>query len=55
MKKFGGAYPISLKKVWVELMGLAAGPVSSPLLPLINEERTNLLACWSICVHWTKR
>jgi 4-hydroxy-tetrahydrodipicolinate synthase len=37
--KFGGAYPTQLKKVWAELMGLAAGPVRPPLMPLTDEER----------------
>ncbi|HXV81517.1 MAG TPA: dihydrodipicolinate synthase family protein [Candidatus Binatia bacterium] len=41
IKKFGGAYPTPLKKVWAELMGLAAGPVRPPLMTLTDEERTN--------------
>jgi 4-hydroxy-tetrahydrodipicolinate synthase len=41
MNKFGGAYPTPLKKVWAELMGLAAGPVRSPLLTLTPEERSS--------------
>jgi len=39
MNKFGGAYPTQLKKTWAELMGLAAGPVRPPLMPLTDEER----------------
>ncbi len=42
MAKFGGAYPTQMKKAWAELMGLPAGPVRPPLLPLTDEERTNL-------------
>ncbi len=39
--KFDGAYPTQLKKVWAELMGLAAGPVRPPLMPLTDDERTS--------------
>ncbi|OGP21885.1 MAG: hypothetical protein A2038_16010 [Deltaproteobacteria bacterium GWA2_57_13] len=41
MNKFGGAYPTQLKKTWAELMGLAAGPVRPPLMPLTDEERAS--------------
>jgi len=42
MNKYGGAYPTQMKKGWAELMGMSAGPVRPPLLPLTDEERTSL-------------
>jgi 4-hydroxy-tetrahydrodipicolinate synthase len=42
MPKYGGAYPTQMKKAWAELMGLPAGPVRPPLLPLTDEERGRL-------------
>ena len=42
MPKYGGAYPTQFKKVWAEFMGLPAGPVRSPLLPLTDEEKGRL-------------
>ena len=42
MPKFGGAYPTQFKKAWAELMGLPAGPVRPPLLPLTDEEKNEL-------------
>jgi 4-hydroxy-tetrahydrodipicolinate synthase len=42
MPKFGGAYPTQFKKAWAELMGLPAGPVRPPLLPLTDEEKSSL-------------
>ncbi len=42
MSKYGGAYPTQMKKAWAELMGLPAGPVRPPLLPLTDEEKTSL-------------
>jgi 4-hydroxy-tetrahydrodipicolinate synthase len=42
MPKYGGAYPTQMKKSWAELMGLPAGPVRSPLLPLTDEEKSRL-------------
>ena len=42
MPKYGGAYPTQFKKAWAELMGLPAGPVRSPLLPLTDEEKQRL-------------
>jgi 4-hydroxy-tetrahydrodipicolinate synthase len=41
MGKYGGAYPTQMKKAWAELMGMAAGPVRPPLMPLTDEERTS--------------
>jgi 4-hydroxy-tetrahydrodipicolinate synthase len=42
MEKYGGAYPSQMKKAWAELVGMAAGPVRSPLLPLTQEEKCRL-------------
>ena len=36
--------PIAQLKVWSELLGLAAGPVRAPLLPLTDGERQALRA-----------
>ncbi|MFQ5813134.1 MAG: dihydrodipicolinate synthase family protein [Anaerolineae bacterium] len=37
-----GVVPIAYLKHWTELMGMAAGPVRPPLLPLTEEEKTAL-------------
>lgn len=42
MPKYGGAYPTQMKKAWAELMGLPAGPVRPPLMPLTDEEKQRL-------------
>ena len=38
----GGAYPTQIKKAWAELIGLPAGPVRPPLIPLTDEEKRKL-------------
>ena len=38
----GGALPVQMVKYWGELMGLKSGPVRPPLLPLTDEERSEL-------------
>jgi hypothetical protein len=48
MKKFGGAYPTKLQKVWAELMVLAAGPLKPPLLPPPTRNGRNLPGSWSM-------
>lgn len=40
----GGALPVQMVKQWGELMGMAAGPVRPPLMPLTAAEKVELRA-----------
>ncbi len=41
-RKYNGAYPTQMAKTWAALVGLAAGPVRSPLMPLSEEDAQRL-------------